>query len=64
MPANCNMVGQKQPGSKIMLNVLRNGKSMTVPVTLEELGKHSADDSDDAGKAEGNRTGESAWRKL
>lgn len=36
-----------------MLNVLRNGKSMTVPVTLEELGKHSADDSDDAGKAEG-----------
>ena len=32
------LVGQKQPGSKIMLKVLRDGKSMSVPVTLEELG--------------------------
>jgi serine protease Do len=47
------VVGQKQPGSKIMLKVLRDGKSMTVPVTLEELGKHSAEDSDEPGKGEG-----------
>ena len=32
------MVGQKQPGTKITVDLLRNGKSMTVPVTLEGLG--------------------------
>src|ERR1700752_333265 len=32
------LVGQKKPGTKITLNVLRDGKSMTIPVTLEELG--------------------------
>lgn len=34
------MVGQKQPGTKISLKVLRNGKSISVPVTLEALGKN------------------------
>ncbi|HSY90894.1 MAG TPA: Do family serine endopeptidase [Candidatus Binatus sp.] len=47
------LVGQKQPGSKIMLKVLRDGKSMTVPVTLEELGKRTAEGSDEPGKGEG-----------
>jgi serine protease Do len=47
------LVGQKQPGSKIMLKVLREGKSMTIAVTLEELGKRSAEDSDEPGKGEG-----------
>ena len=32
-------VSSKRPGSKITLDVQRNGKSVTVPVTLEELGK-------------------------
>lgn len=31
-------VGQKQPGTKIELNVIRDGKSMQVPVTLEAIG--------------------------
>ena len=47
------LVGQKQPGSKIMLKVLREGKSMTVPVTLEELGKRSSDGKDDSSNGEG-----------
>ncbi|PYX51241.1 MAG: protease Do [Acidobacteria bacterium] len=46
------VVGQKQPGTKISLTVLRNGKSMTVPVTLEELGNHS-EGTDRAGNGEG-----------
>jgi serine protease Do len=43
------LVGQKQPGSKIMLKVLRDGKSMTIPVTLEELGSRSSEGKDDSG---------------
>ncbi len=46
-------VAQKQPGSKIMLKVLRDGKSMSVPVTLEALGSHNGEGSDDSSKAEG-----------
>ncbi len=37
------VVGQKQPGTKIDLTVLRNGKTMNLPVTLEALGSHSAE---------------------
>jgi serine protease Do len=47
------LVGQKQPGSKIMLKVLRDGKSMTVPVTLEELGSRSSEGKDGPGDGEG-----------
>jgi serine protease Do len=47
------IVGQKQPGTKIMLKVLRDGKSMTIAVTLEELGNRTAEGRDDAGKGEG-----------
>src|ERR1700730_2157628 len=39
-------VAQKQPGTKIMLKVLRDGKTMSLPVTLEALGKHSAEGGD------------------
>jgi len=39
------IVGQHKPGTKISLTVLREGKSMTVPVTLEEIGSHTADES-------------------
>ena len=31
-------VSAKRPGTKVTLDVLRDGKSMNVPVTLEELG--------------------------
>jgi serine protease Do len=47
------IVGQKQPGSKIDLKVLREGKSMSIPVTLEALGSHNAEGNDDSGKSEG-----------
>jgi serine protease Do len=47
------VVGQKQPGSKITLNVLRDGKSMTIPVTLEALGEHAADGDSGSAKGEG-----------
>jgi serine protease Do len=47
------VVGQKQPGSKIELKVLRDGKSMSIPVTLEALGSHNAEGNDDSGKGEG-----------
>jgi serine protease Do len=47
------IVGQKQPGSKIMLKVLREGKSMSIPVTLEALGSRSGEGDDDSGKPEG-----------
>jgi serine protease Do len=47
------LVGQKQPGSKITLNVLRDGKRMTIPVTLEELGSRSSEGKEDSGTGEG-----------
>jgi serine protease Do len=47
------IVGQKQPGTKITLKVLRDGKSMTIPVTLEELGNRTAEGSNNSGKGEG-----------
>jgi serine protease Do len=47
------LVGQKQPGSKIALKVLRDGKTISVPVTLEELGSRTADGSDHSSKGEG-----------
>jgi len=31
------LVGQKQPGQSIQLDVMRNGKNMTVPVTLQAM---------------------------
>jgi len=37
------MIGQKQPGTKVDLTVLREGKTMHVPVTLEALGSHGSD---------------------
>lgn len=47
------LVGQKQPGTKIMLSVLRNGKDMSVPVTLEALGSRSAEGNDNSSGREG-----------
>lgn len=47
------VVGQKQPGTKLELTVLRNGKTMTVPVTLEALGSRSAEGSDPSSHGQG-----------
>jgi len=46
-------VGQKQPGERVELEVMRDGKKMTVPVTVEELGKARGSDEEAAGKPEG-----------
>jgi len=37
-------VSSKQPGTKVTLDVLRDGKSVNVPVTLEELGSKDKND--------------------
>lgn len=50
------VIGQKQPGTQIELTVLRNGKTMNVPVTLEALGSHSRENS-----ASGDRQGKMHW---
>jgi serine protease Do len=47
------VVGQKQPGTKIELTILRDGKTMTVPVTLEELGSRNAEGKGAAGETPG-----------
>jgi serine protease Do len=41
-------VGQKHPGSAIKLQVLRDGKSVSVPVTLEEMGSRDRESSEAA----------------
>lgn len=38
------VVGQKQPGTTIKLEVIREGKNVTVPVTLEAMDKKDSDD--------------------
>src|ERR1700739_2033375 len=47
------IVGQKQPGTKLELTVLRNGKTMSVPVTLEALGSRSAEGGSSSGEGQG-----------
>lgn len=46
-------VGQKQPGTTIHLNVRRDGKSETVPVTLEAMG--SRDNTRETGSVENGK---------
>jgi serine protease Do len=47
------LVGQKQPGTKIVLSVLHNGKSMSIPVTLEALGNRSTDGNNNSPSSDG-----------
>jgi serine protease Do len=47
------VVGQKQPGTKIELTILRDSKTMTIPVTLEELGSRNAEEKGTAGESSG-----------
>ena len=50
------LIGQQKPGTKVELTVLRDGKSMNIPVTLEELGKRSSDD-----ESSGESSGKMHW---
>ena len=47
------MVGQKQPGTKIELTILRDGKTMRLPVTLEELGSRNAEGTSTSSEGSG-----------
>ncbi len=49
-------VGQKSPGTTLKLMVLRDGKDETIPVTLEEMGKH-----DVAENGNGGQHGKARW---
>jgi len=46
-------VGQKQPGAKIDLTVLRNGKTTKIPVTLEALGSHAGSENGNSPEGQG-----------
>jgi serine protease Do len=49
-------VGQKRPGTRIELSVMRDGKSVDVPVTLEAMGARDADKS-----VEAKESGKPRW---
>jgi serine protease Do len=49
-------VGQKRPGTTLKLAVLRDGKTVTVPVTLEEMGKREV-----AANGGGEQHGKARW---
>src|ERR1700678_536406 len=46
-------VGQKQPGTSIKLDVLRDGKNVSVPVRLEALGNHDHQGQEESSNANG-----------
>jgi serine protease Do len=46
-------VGQKQPGTNIKLDVLRDGRTVTVPVTLEAMGSRDHDGSETSSNEHG-----------
>jgi serine protease Do len=50
------MVGQTPPETKLKLTVIRDGKSVTVPVTLEEMGGHAG-----GSHPSGTETGKMRW---
>jgi serine protease Do len=50
-------VGQKQPGTTIQLGIVRSGKAMTVPVTLEAMGSRKGDEESAAASHEKPRWG-------
>ena len=51
------IVGQKQPGTKITLTVVRDGKTMSIPVTLDELGSRNSEGTSTSGEG----TGKMRW---
>jgi serine protease Do len=46
-------ISTQRPGSKINLNVMREGKALTLPVTLEGLNKKSDETASNSGEAHG-----------
>jgi len=50
------VVGQKQPGTTIKLDVIREGKNVTVPVTLEAMGSRNGDE-----ESASNEHGKPRW---
>ncbi|HVO80636.1 MAG TPA: Do family serine endopeptidase [Terriglobales bacterium] len=50
------VIGQKQPGTKVELEVLRDGKTMAVPVTLGDMSK-----SDNESSGSGEEHGKMRW---
>jgi serine protease Do len=46
-------VSQKGPGAKITLDVLRDGKSLSLPVTLEAMGNRSAEGKESSEDGQG-----------
>lgn len=51
------LVSAKHPGTRVTLDVLRDGKSMSVPVTLEALGSRT----ERAGGSSGESQGKARW---
>jgi serine protease Do len=51
------IVGQKQPGTKINLGILRENKTMTIPITLEELGSRNSENGTNSSEG----TGKMRW---
>ena len=51
------LVGQNRPGTRINLDIFRDGKQMSVPVTVEEMGARTAN----AGSASGEEHGKARW---
>src|SRR5438270_526440 len=49
-------VGQQQPGTTLHLDVMRDGKSMSIPVTVQELGNTKNDD-----QSASNPEGKARW---
>ncbi len=47
------LVSEKHPGTKVTLGILRDGKSISVPVTLEELGSRNERVSRGSGEGQG-----------
>jgi serine protease Do len=46
-------VGQKHPGTKIELSVLRDGKNITVPIELEAMGARHGDETESSSAEQG-----------
>jgi len=47
------VVAEKRPGAKVTLEVLRDGKSITIPVTLEEMGNRTAEGGNSPDEGQG-----------
>ncbi|MGH9503813.1 MAG: Do family serine endopeptidase [Terriglobales bacterium] len=47
------VVGEKNPGTTVHLQVMRDGKSLTLPVTLEAMGSHDKSDTENADAGHG-----------